>query len=206
MNPRPTIVVLAAGSGSRFEGAFQKLEQALGAASVLGHTIARAIETQLPVVVVTTASLVALVSLQLATRDIVVVPDAEAQRGGIGHSIAVGVAERAASPGWVVLPGDMPLVQPATLLAVAAAIEQHPVVCAQYRGRRGHPIGFAAELYSELVAMTGDDAVRRVFGRYPVHGREVDDPGVLVDIDTVADLDAARAVAVPQRADGPIRA
>ena len=52
--------------------------------------------------------------------------------------------------GWLVLPGDMPLVQPATLLAVARALDHHAVAYAQHRGRRGHPVGFAAELYSEL--------------------------------------------------------
>jgi molybdenum cofactor cytidylyltransferase len=67
----------------------------------------------------------------------------------MGFSIAAGVGERSGAPGWLVLPGDMPLVQPSTLLAVATALEQYPVVYAQYRGRRGHPVGFAAELYSD---------------------------------------------------------
>ncbi|MEY3273165.1 MAG: hypothetical protein RLZZ341_2066, partial [Pseudomonadota bacterium] len=42
------------------------------------------------------------------------------------------------------------------------------VVWAQHRGRRGHPVGFAAELYSELVQLDGDD------DRAPVaHGADV---------------------------------
>jgi molybdenum cofactor cytidylyltransferase len=56
-----------------------------------------------------------------------------------------------------VLPGDMPLVQSATLLAVANALDHHPVAYAQHRGRRGHPVGFGAELYSELVTLSGDE-------------------------------------------------
>jgi molybdenum cofactor cytidylyltransferase len=66
-------------------------------------------------------------------------------------------------------------------------------VYAQYRGRRGHPVGFAAELYSELVALSGDEGARRVVARYPVHGEEVDDAGVLVDVDTQDDLAAVAA-------------
>ena len=192
MRLRPTIVVLAAGQGRRFRGRQHKLGQDLGGTSVLGRTLAQAILTRLPVLVVTTASLAPLVADQLALRDTLVVSDADARRG-MGHSIAAGVAERALSPGWLVLPGDMPLVRPATLLEVAAAIEHHPVAYAQYRGRRGHPVGFAAELYSELVALTGDEGARRLIARYPAFAAEVDDPGVLVDVDTEADLQAVRA-------------
>jgi molybdenum cofactor cytidylyltransferase len=67
-------------------------------------------------------------------------------------------------------------------------LPQHAVVFAQYQGRRGHPVGFAAELFSELVQLTGDEGARRVAARYPSFGVEVDDPGVLIDVDTADDL------------------
>lgn len=192
MRIRPTIVVLAAGQGRRFLGARHKLEQPLAGSTVLGTTLANAIQTRLPVLVVTTAALAPLVADQVAHRDTVVVSDIDARRG-IGYSIAAGVLERASSPGWLILPGDMPLVRPSTLLAVASKLDQHPVAYAQHRGRRGHPVGFGAELYSELVALSGDDGARRLIARYPGMAAEVDDPGVLVDVDTEADLDAVRA-------------
>lgn len=188
----PTIVILAAGQGSRFKGAQHKLDQPLAGGTVLSSTLRSAVESRLPVLLVTTAPFVASASKVLAMRDIVVLSAAEASRG-MGHSIAVGVAERASSAGWLMLPGDMPLVRPGSLRAVAAALERHPVVYAQHRGRRGHPVGFAAELYSELVLLDGDEGARRIVARYPVHGEEVDDPGVLVDVDTQEDLAAVRA-------------
>lgn len=191
MRFRPTIVVPAAGAGSRFGGPLHKLQQEFAGSTVLGSTVRRAIETQLPVVVVTTAALAPLVGRQLATRDIVVLSEDQAARG-MGASIASGVAERSGAPGWLVLPGDMPLVRPGSILAVASALEHHAVVYAQHRGRRGHPVGFAAELYSELVVLNNDDGARRVMLRYPAHGQEVDDPGVLLDVDTRPDLDALR--------------
>ncbi len=205
MRFRPTIVVLAAGRGSRFSGHGHKLAQDFSTSSVLGSTLRNAIETQLPVVLVTTEDLAPLAALQLARRDIVVVSAEEAARG-MGHSIAAGVAERSGAPGWLVLPGDMPLVRPGTMLAVATALEQHPVVYAQHRGRRGHPVGFAAELYSELVQLSGDDGGRRIILRYPAYGQEVDDPGVLLDVDTEADLASLRTTqGAPQpRAPGPL--
>jgi molybdenum cofactor cytidylyltransferase len=92
----------------------------------------------------------------------------------------------------LVLPGDMPAILPETLLKVAAALDDHPVAYAQFQGRRGHPVGFAAELYSELVSLRGDDGARRLVARYPAIGVDVDDPGVLFDVDTEDDLRQAR--------------
>ena len=191
MRFRPTIVIPAAGRGSRFAGPRHKLEQPFGGSTVLGSTVRHAVQTQLPVVVVTTEALQPIVAELLAARDIVVLSAFDAARG-MGHTIATGVAERSGAPGWLVLPGDMPLVRPDSILAVATALEQHAVVYAQHLGRRGHPVGFSAELYSELIALTGDEGARRLMARYPAHGQEVDDPGVLFDVDTAADLEVLR--------------
>ncbi|HNT40287.1 MAG TPA: nucleotidyltransferase family protein [Rubrivivax sp.] len=191
MRQRPTIVVLAAGRSSRFGGAAHKLEQALAASTVLGTTLARVIASGLPFIVVTTERLLPLVLAEVARRDVLVLSDEEAQRG-VGHSIAAAVAERPDAAGWLVLPGDMPLVSTASIQAVAQALQGHPVAYPQYRGRRGHPVGFDAELFSELVALDGDEGARRIVARYPAHAVEVDDAGVLLDIDTPEDLARAR--------------
>jgi len=112
---------------------------------------------------------------------------------GVGDSIAAGVASCAAASGWLVLPGDMPRVHPQTFVRVAEALKTHAVAYAQQRGRRGHPVGFSAELYSELIALTGDEGARRLVARYAAQAVEVDDPGVLQDIDTLQDLVLLRA-------------
>ncbi len=184
---RPTIVVPAAGRGSRFGGSLHKLQQPFDGSTVLGSTVRHALETELPVVVVTTERQVGAVEAYVDSCDIVVLDDDDAARG-MGASIAAGVAERSGAPGWLVLPGDMPLVKPSTIVAVAAALEHHAVAYAQHRGRRGHPVGFGAEMFSELVHLKGDEGARRLLARYPTAAVELDDPGVLFDVDTVDDL------------------
>ena len=87
----------------------------------------------------------------------------------------------------------MPRVRPGTITAVAGALDGHAVAFAQHHGRRGHPVGFGAELYSELTALSGDEGARRLVARYPAFGVEVDDPGVLIDVDTEADLALVRS-------------
>jgi len=192
----PVVVVLAAGRGMRFRGLDHKLVQPLGASSVLGTTLRQVLASQLPMVVVATATLARLAKGSVATRDIVVVPDVGTpgpEPLGMGYSIACGVSARADASGWLILPGDMPMVKADTLQAVARELRHHTVAYAQYRGQRGHPVGFSAELYSELAALGGDEGARRLVARYPAHGVEVDDPGVLIDIDTEADLDDLRS-------------
>jgi len=195
MSSQRTVVVLAAGRSERFGAGRHKLAQPLGATSVLAQTLARAIASHLRTVVVTTAAFVDVARSSVAARDVVVLPDAGSDGAaslGMGTSIAAGVRASPDSAGWLVLPGDMPLVQPATLLAVARALDQHAVAYAQHRGRRGHPVGFAAELYPELTELSGDEGARRIIARYPAFAVDLDDPGILVDIDTEGDLDALR--------------
>ena len=203
MNSRPAVIVLAAGKGSRFLGTDHKLAQSLGTLSVLGTTLRQAIASTLPVVVVTTEALADVARRSIAARDVVLVPEVGSTGQtalGMGYSIAAGVGARPDAGGWLILPGDMPRVQPETLQRVARELAAHAVVFAQYKGRRGHPVGFSGELYSELVALTGDEGARRVIARYPAFALNVDDPGVLVDVDTVADLDSLRRFGVSEGA------
>ena len=189
-----TVIVLAAGRGSRFEAASHKLAAPFGEETVLGATLRHAVASQLDVVVVTTDAFAALSRSVVAARDVIVLADVASGGAGLGmgRSISAGVLARPHASGWLVLPGDMPLVRASTLDAVARQLDNHLVVYAQHNGRRGHPVGFAAALYSELVGLSGDAGARRIVARYPAHGIELDDVGVLVDIDTVGDLEAAR--------------
>jgi molybdenum cofactor cytidylyltransferase len=188
----PAIVVLAAGAGSRYKGSRHKLSERLGSESVLACTLRNALGSGLPVVLVVSQALAAEAHGLVAESDIVVV-DPRVQTGwGMGDSIAAGVSIHASAAGWLVLPGDMPLVQPASLCAVARALDQQPIAFAQHRGRRGHPVGFGAELFSELVMLKGDEGARRLLARYPTAPVELDDAGVLFDIDTVDDLAVAQ--------------
>jgi molybdenum cofactor cytidylyltransferase len=195
-----TVIVLAAGKGSRFAAGSHKLAAPFGGSAVLATTLRHAIESQLHVVVVTTAPFADLARSSIAARDVVVLPEVGSGTAGLGmgHSIAAGVSLRPQAGGWLILPGDMPRVQPSTLQAVARGLDHHSVAYAQHGGRRGHPVGFAAELYSELVRLSGDEGARRLIARYPALAIELDDPGILIDIDTAADLESARRGALPE--------
>jgi len=195
MGAQPAVIVLAAGRGSRFLGADHKLAQRLGSATVFATTLRHAVATQLPVVVVTTEAFADVARRNVAARDVIVLPEVGTpgqEALGMGYSISSGVSAIPDAGGWLILPGDMPMVRSDTMLEVARELADHAVVFAQHKGVRGHPVGFSAELYSELVTLRGDEGARRLVARYPAIGVEVDDPGVLIDVDTEADLESVR--------------
>ena len=111
---------------------------------------------------------------------------------GMGASIAAGVKASAEAAGWIVALGDMPLVRPDTIRRVRRALEEGAPLAAPFtEGRRGHPVGFAAELAAELMALDGDVGARELIAR---HGErlerlQIDDPGIFVDVDTREDLE-----------------
>ena len=78
----------------------------------------------------------------------------------------IAVRATAGASGWLVLPGDLPLVQPHTLRAVAQALASHAVVAPVYRGERGHPVGFAAPCAQQLAALAGEQEVLLALGLF----------------------------------------
>ena len=168
--------------------------------SVLGEVLRHAVASHLPVVVVTTDALAeearrtSLRATWWSCRQRRRAPMAAALPHGASATRSPPASRaRPDASGWLILPADMPLVQRVDAGRVARHLDHHAVVYAQYQGRRGHPVGFSPELYSELVSLQGDEGARRLVARYPAHAVEVDDPGVLLDIDTEADLLEARA-------------
>jgi molybdenum cofactor cytidylyltransferase len=112
---------------------------------------------------------------------------------GMGSTLSAGVEATSGAGGWIVALGDMPSLRPATIRAVKSALEAGAVVAAPFDDakRRGHPVGFSAALRDELMALEGDVGAREVLARHAGELQAIpsDDPGILIDIDTRADLD-----------------
>ncbi|AYC34371.1 nucleotidyltransferase family protein [Pseudomonas cavernae] len=111
---------------------------------------------------------------------------------GLGHSLAAGVRALAGrrSRALAILLGDMPWVAESSLLRLAQAADAERIVFPLYRGERGHPVLFGRRYWPALLRLTGDQGARAVMLAHEEAwlGIEVDDPGVLRDVDTPADL------------------
>jgi molybdenum cofactor cytidylyltransferase len=77
---------------------------------------------------------------------------------------------------------------------VAYALQRATLVLPMHRGARGHPVGFAAEHGVALQTLSGaEGAAAIVRAARPVQ-LDLDDEGIVVDIDTVADLARVEAL------------
>lgn len=168
---KPTVLVLASGRGERFAasgGGTHKLQALLAGKPVLQHTL----------------DAVAASGLPWHLED--------AGHPGMGDCIAAAVRATPEAAGWLILPGDLPLVQAATLQAVADALAQHAVVVPMFRGTRGHPVGFSAACRDALRGLKGNQGaapvVRAQAAINSVAFVDVADEGTVTDIDTLDDL------------------
>jgi len=107
---------------------------------------------------------------------------------GMGRSLAAGArAARTWGYAFVAL-ADMPWVRPETLQRLRRALEaaaEDAIVVPVHQGRPGHPVGFAARYLDALAELGGEAGARRVVeaAGERVLRIEVDDPGVLKDLD-----------------------
>jgi molybdenum cofactor cytidylyltransferase len=110
--------------------------------------------------------------------------------GGSGADIVPG-ADRVAAV--VVLPADLPWLHPATVAQVVAALDRHDpdaIAAPVHRGQRGHPVVFGAGHLGRLARLEGDRGARDLLDVFPVVLVEVEDPGILRDVDTPEDLES----------------
>jgi molybdenum cofactor cytidylyltransferase len=173
----PTVLVLASGRGERFlasGGRVHKLKALLAGRTVLEHTLAAVRDSGLP--------------WHLE----------DAGHPGMGDTIGAAVRATPNAAGWLVLPGDLPLVQPATLRQLALVLRDLPChgphgvapmagVVPEHAGRKGHPVGFSAGCGEQGAARI----VQRMAEQGWVRWVEVADAGTVTDIDTVQDLERA---------------
>lgn len=115
--------------------------------------------------------------------DTLVVPSA-----GMGDSLSAAVRARAGAAGWLVALGDMPWIRAQTHSRIASALSAGHACVPVYQGKRGHPVGFDAAYAQALMSLSGDQGGRGLLEQGRVTLIEVDDPGVLRDVDLPEDL------------------
>lgn len=89
-------------------------------------------------------------------------------------------------------PVDYPAIAESTVLALAECNGRAPVVVPRCEGRHGHPVLVSAGVAAELLALPDNATAREVIHRYSADTMyvDVDDPGILRDVDQPADYEA----------------
>ncbi len=188
---RAIAVVTAAGSAERFGG--RKLLALIDGEPLLDRTIRSLLEGGVAEVIV----VVGTTDRAHLERDVNAMSDARVRpvenpdpSRGMFSSIQEGLAT-ASGDALLVLPGDMPFVKPETVRAVIAAYRARPaIVSPRFQGKRGHPVVLPLSLRDEIRATPPDATLHDVIKRHADQrvDVDVDDAGIVRDVDTPADL------------------
>ncbi len=183
-----TGILLAAGKSSRF--GTHKLLHTLPDGCPVGIVAARNLLAVLPDAIAVVRPDDQLLARQLAATGIRIVLNPHAD-SGMGSSLACGVNATPAAKGWIIALADMPFIQTASIQAVFTALDNgETMVRPSCQGKQGHPAGFGKIYRSQLSRLDGDRGAYRIIqkNRKRLHIVNVDDPGVLADIDSPPDL------------------
>lgn len=120
---------------------------------------------------------------------------------GMGSSLACGIQAikhddpTEAIRGVIVGLADMPGVSPQVIQLVQQTLQDRASsypdqpVAPRHQGHLGHPRGIPRAWFDTLLHLTGDQGARSAIPWDQAHVLDVNEPGILIDIDTPADLD-----------------
>lgn len=188
MRSLPVGILLAAGEGRRF-GANKLLHPVMNDTAML-FTSAALLKSILPNVIVVINEALTDYSAQLQSMGLQVVINTEAKQG-IGNSIACGVTASKDAASWLIALADMPYIQADTVSLLVEKLQAGAdIVAPVFDGQRGHPVGFHQRYAQELMQLKGDVGARSIIKRQidMLSLVEVDDDGVLKDIDYSVDI------------------
>ncbi len=184
-------ILLAAGESRRM--GYPKPLLRVGSETFIARTTALALSVASRVIIVLGAH-AERVGLAIAPNPAIMVVENPNFTHGQLSSLKVGLAAaiRDNADAVIVHLADHPLVAPATFRKLVDDYNNaaSPIVVTRYRGRRGHPVLFGCSVFAELMAAPEDQGARVVVNAKPerILYVDVDDPGVVLDLDTAADL------------------
>jgi molybdenum cofactor cytidylyltransferase len=134
---------------------------------------------------------------------VAVVENPDYLRGQLSSIKAALTHVRPDAAGVLIHLADHPMVRADTFAAVIDGYRRSGgrIAIARYQGRRGHPVLFARELFGELAAAPEDQGARVVVAADPARVTYVDveDAGVVTDLDTPEDLERAGLARPPRQ-------
>jgi molybdenum cofactor cytidylyltransferase len=190
--PRIAAIVLAAGQSKRM-GARNKLLAEIDGKPMVARAVDAAIASRADPVVVVTGHDRETVENALAGRDVTMVHAAAYERG-MSASLKRGIEALSQDvDGAVICLGDMPRVAARHIDRLIQAFDPaaDAAICVTYnRGKRGNPVLWGRQFFTEMQALEGDVGARALLQRYAdlVQPVDMDEPGLLLDVDEPADL------------------
>jgi molybdenum cofactor cytidylyltransferase len=189
-------VVLAAGRSTRLDGDRPKQLLEIDGEPMIRRVVRAALGSDLAEVVVVLGHRAEDVGAVLGDLGVKTVENPD-HADGQSTSVRAGIAALSPSVAAAMfLPADQPRLTSATIDRLVAAWAASPgaVVVPVNGGRRGSPVTFGRELFSELEGLCGDTGGRSILPRHEdrIVAVEVEDPAELADVDTAEDFHRVR--------------
>ena len=184
MSARVGALILAAGFSNRY-GSIKLLAQLENGSNVFRQTLENLRTAVSNILVITRPELES--ELAPFCNELCIFDEAEK---GMGATLAFGTQQ---IPDWdaaLICLADMPFIRSDSYRQIASAASRGNIVLPRYQGKPGNPVAFGADFFPELATLSGDAGGRDVMR---AHGDrrvflDIDDPALLQDIDTPADL------------------
>ena len=197
-----TAIVLAAGTSTRLGMPKQLLDYQ--GRPLIRHVVKTILSSQVQDIIVVVGSRAEKVSEALKGLPIRIVIN-EAFADGQSTSVKKGVSalqkgsallegstlmEESFQKGVLFALGDQPLLKTETIDLLIQEFNTHAgIIVPYYQGTRGNPVIFAEKFLPEFQLLSGDTGAKEIFRRYQeeIHRLDVEDIGVIFDIDTWED-------------------
>jgi len=176
-------VVLAAGWSSRTSN--YKMTLPLGEKTVLEHTVDALLSVCSKVIVVAGHNADKCRRVLEDRKEVKIITNPDFEKG-MFSSVKQGVKELA-SDTFFVLPGDQPMVRPQTLTRILAT--DGDIVNPSFKGKKGHPVLFRNDCRQGILDMSKEGILRDFIHSRGAEVVDVEDEGVLLDIDTDEDYE-----------------
>lgn len=186
--PKFSAILLAAGRSSR-SGETHKLLSQLGQQSVIEKTADLLLFFPSIQTVTVTGDSEDRIRDLLGSRKLQLVHNKNF-RNGMGSSIAVGIQALSPKADYTfICLGDMPFIRPSTidtLMSTAADAPESSIIVPTFNGKRGHPVVWGKRHFKSLSSLNSEVGGREIIrtNSEKVIEVEVDDPGILIDLDT----------------------
>lgn len=183
-------IILAAGLSTRM--GVSKLELPLGDKTVIEQTVCSMLQFCSKIILVCGKQIDSLQKLMLPYPKVQAIYNENFEQG-MFTSVQKGVATITADS-FFLLPGDYPLIAPSTFTALLSAGEKYPdaaVFIPRFKQSKGHPILLRKGLINTILKAPPDTTLRHVLVSQKTIFVAVDDEGILRDIDTREDYEAA---------------
>jgi molybdenum cofactor cytidylyltransferase len=183
-------IVLAAGRASRMGS--NKLVAELDGEPIVRRTVRAVLGSRARPVVVVTGHEAGAVAGALAGLDVRFAHNPDFA-DGMSTSLRVGLAAAGAVDAALICLGDMPRLRAAhfdTVIDAFRAGDPAAIVVPTFDRKRGNPVLWPRRYFAEIAALSGDVGARALIDRHADHVRlvAIDDPAILVDVDTPAAL------------------